>query len=312
MLGGLGLLGIVEDFLEEFLALAEPRELYLDIGRMAEGYHTLGEIHYLDGLAHIEDEYLSTVADGACLEDELAGFGDEHEVAYDIGVGDGDGAASLDLLTEERDNGAVGAQYIAEAGGDELGDGWRAIDLGERSVGAALCDGFVEGLAVNLADALGAAHDVGGVDGLVGGNHDELLGAILDGEVSDDMGAEDIVLHCHGGVVLHHGDVLIGCGMEDIVGPVVSEELLHAGGVGDRGNDEYGVDGGELASHHQPDIVHGCLGLVDEDHLAGVEEGDLMDHLAAYAAGSTSDEDDLIAELAGNGVHVDVYPLAWQ
>ena len=310
MLGGLGLLGVVEDFLVEFLALTETGELYLDVGGVAEGYHTLGEIDDLDGLAHIEDEDLSAVAHGACLKDELAGLGDEHEVADDIGMGDGDGAAFLDLLTEQGDDGAIGAEDIAEAGGDELGDGRAAIDLGKGGVGSALCNGFVEGLAVDLADTLGAAHDIGGVDGFVGGDHDELLGAILDGEVGDDMGAEDIVLDCHSGVVLHHGDMLISCGMEDIVGTVLGEELIHAGLVADGGDDGEGLDIGEAVGHHQSDIVHRGLGLIDEDHLTGMEEGDLVDHLATDRACSTGDEDDLVAELVGDGIHIDVDPVA--
>ncbi len=310
MLGGLGVLGIVEDFLIELLALAEPGELYLDIGGMAEGYHALGKVDDLDGLAHIEDEDLAAMAHGACLEDEFAGFGDEHEVADDIGMGDGDGTAFLDLLTEEGDDGAVGAEDVAEAGGDELGDGGAAIGLGEGDAGSALCDGFVERLAVDLADTLGATHDIGGVDGFVGGDHDELAGAVLDGEVGDDMGAEDIVLDCHGGIVLHHGDVLIGCGMEDIVGTVVGEELVHAGLIADGGDDGVGLDIGEAVCHEEAYIVHGCFGLVDEDHLAGMEMGYLADHLAAYAAGGAGDEDDLVAELVGDGIHIDVYPVA--
>ena len=45
-----------------------------------------------------------------------------------------------------------------------------------------------------LGDALGRAHDVGGADGLVGGDQDEILDAVLGGRGSHVPGAEDIVL----------------------------------------------------------------------------------------------------------------------
>ena len=68
------------------------------------------------------------------------------------------------LLAEKGDYTAVAAQHIAEADGDTL------------HVGVAR-----KGLDEHLADALGAAHDAGGVDGLVGGQLHEPLHLVLAG-----------------------------------------------------------------------------------------------------------------------------------
>lgn len=117
---GLGVLLSGEHLLVEFLARTQAGVLDLNILRTAEENHALGEVGNLHGFAHVEDEDLTTIAHGASLEDELAGLGDEHEVTDDFRIGDCDGTAFFDLTFEERDNGAVGAQDVAKASGDEL------------------------------------------------------------------------------------------------------------------------------------------------------------------------------------------------
>ena len=87
MVRGLGLLGIVEHLLVEFLAIAQAGELYLYALCTGETDHALGEVDDADGGAHIEHEDLTALAHGTGLEDEFAGLGDEHEETDDIGVG---------------------------------------------------------------------------------------------------------------------------------------------------------------------------------------------------------------------------------
>ena len=104
-----------------------------------------------------------------------------------------------------------------------------------------------------------------------------------------------IILYCYAGVVLHHGHVLVGGGMEDVVGTELGEDLLHVVLVGNAADDGVALDGGELACHHEADVVHGCLCLVDEDEGGGVVDGNLAHHLGTDGAGSTGDEDDVVA-----------------
>ena len=57
---------------------------------------------------------------GAGLENQSAGFGDEHEITYDVGVGDGDRTSLANLFLEDGNDGAIGAQDVTKSGGDEL------------------------------------------------------------------------------------------------------------------------------------------------------------------------------------------------
>ena len=57
---------------------------------------------------------------GAGLENQSAGFGDEHEITYDVGVGDGDRTSLANLFLEDGNDRAIGAQDVTESGGDEL------------------------------------------------------------------------------------------------------------------------------------------------------------------------------------------------
>ncbi len=62
--------------------------------------HLFGYVGDADGFAHVEDEGVSVVADGAGLDDELYGFGDGHEVAGYVAVGHGYWSAVFDLGSE--------------------------------------------------------------------------------------------------------------------------------------------------------------------------------------------------------------------
>ena len=97
-----------------------------------------------------------STADGGGLEDELAGLGDQHEEALDVGVGDRDRAAALDLGREGVHDRAARAEHVAEA---------------HRHVAAGAAAGEVGGEP--LGDPLAVAEHAGGVGGLVGGDVDE-------------------------------------------------------------------------------------------------------------------------------------------
>ncbi|MNC74299.1 hypothetical protein D3C75_1256300 [compost metagenome] len=63
--------------------------------------HLLGQFHNFHRLAHVQHEHIATLAHGAGLNYQLRGLGNGHEVAGDLGVGDGKRAARLDLLVEQ-------------------------------------------------------------------------------------------------------------------------------------------------------------------------------------------------------------------
>ena len=104
MVGWFGVFLGGKEFLEEFLAIAKSGEFYLHVLGSREGNHAFSKVNNLDGLAHVEDEDLSSLAHGACFEYKAASLGDKHEVADDVGMGDLDGTALLDLLAEDWDD----------------------------------------------------------------------------------------------------------------------------------------------------------------------------------------------------------------
>ena len=87
-------------------------------------------------------------------------------------MGDGQRSARSYLLAEIGDDRTVTAEHIAETGGDEL----RAIRILRAQF-------LKEGLHINLRDTLAGTHDIGRVDGLVGGDHYEAFDAVLNGYI---------------------------------------------------------------------------------------------------------------------------------
>ena len=94
--------------------------MYLDVLSPRKAYHTLSQVGYSHGFAHVEDENLAAVALCSRFEHQLAGLGYEHEETNDVGVGNGYGASGLNLPFEKRNNRAVRAQNIAKTRGNKL------------------------------------------------------------------------------------------------------------------------------------------------------------------------------------------------
>ena len=289
MRGGQGLLVVGQQFLEEFLARAQAGEGDGDVGFgvARQAHHGAGQVDDADGLAHVQDEGFAAASHEAGLKHELGGLGDGHEVAGDVGVGDGDGAAVGDLLAELGNDAAAGAQHVAEAH-QHHGQGGHAVLV----------------LQDHLGQALGGAHDVGGVDRLVAGDVDEALDVEARGHVGQDAGAPGVVAHGLPGVVLFQdGNVLVGGGVVDDGGTVALEDLLQARGVLDVADDGHEALFGEGALEVFGDAVEGELAQLVDDDLAGLEAGDLAAEFGTDGAAAAGDEDGLafqhLAQAAG-------------
>ena len=107
VMGWLGVLFGGKEFLIEFLAIAKTGEFYLHVLGAREGYHAFGKIDNLNRFAHVEDKDLASLTHSASFENKATSLWDEHEVADDVGMGDLDRTAFLDLLTEDRNNTSV-------------------------------------------------------------------------------------------------------------------------------------------------------------------------------------------------------------
>ena len=275
MHSGQRILLVLEQLLVEFLSGTQPHVLYLNILaklQAGEGYHLLGQVVYLHGLAHVEDKDIVALSHCCGLQNQRAGLGDGHEIPDDTWIRDGHGAALGYLLLEERYDGAVGAEHVAETGGDELG-------LAGHPAGGYL---LAYGLYVDLGYALGSSHDVGRVDGLVGGDHHEFLDVVADGGIHDVFGAEDVGLHGLHWVGLHKGHMLVGSGVEDHVGTVLIEEGVYAVLVADVGDDELLLHAGCLGAELELHVVHRRLGEVHQYQFADRHVDQLAAELPAY------------------------------
>ena len=109
-------------------------------------------------LAHIEDKYLVATTHCCRLHNQSAGLWNGHKEASDIWVSHGHGAACDNLLTEARNYRAVAAQHITESGSYNLG----------LAHYATLSNCCAQRLNIYLGKALGAAHNIGRIDSLVG------------------------------------------------------------------------------------------------------------------------------------------------
>ena len=289
-----------EQLLEELLPRTDACVRYLDvIPRLeaGEAYQVFGEVGDFHRFAHVEDEDGAVVLHASCLQNELRGFGDGHEVARHVGVGDGDGAAPADLLFEGGDDASPAAEDIAEADGDE---------------GAPLSCAGRRRADDHLGDALGGAHDGGGVDGLVGGDVDEDFDGVFKRQLSEVRRAEDVVEYCLLGVLLHQRDVLVRGGVEDDLRMEAFEDAgqpLAVAHVGDYGGEwKAEVLGAQLLL----DLEEAVLSPSEQDEARRGEGDELTDDFRPDGAARAGDEDGSAPDVPGDLVEFEPDGLAVQ
>ena len=112
------------DLCKELLARAHPDEFDLDVLvrlKPAQLDHLPRQVHDLDRLAHVEHENLAADPLGGALQHQHRSLRDGHEITGDLRVRHFDGAPVGDLLLEEGDDAAGGAEDVAKADRHELG-----------------------------------------------------------------------------------------------------------------------------------------------------------------------------------------------
>ena len=124
-------------------------------------------------------------------QDQIHSLVQIHQEAGHVGVSDGDGVTSLDLVDKQRNDRATAAHHVAVTG---AADG-RAAPLRRHT-----------GVSVDnvLHHGLGDAHGVDGVGSLVGGQADHPLNASIN------SGVQDIVRTDNVGLDSLHGEELAG------------------------------------------------------------------------------------------------------
>src|SRR5579872_5897410 len=180
----------------------------------------LRQVQDVDGLTHVEHQYLAVASNGHGLQYERHRFGNGHEVALHVTVRDRDWPAVLDLLLENRNYAAAAFQYVAKAHGDEL----RACLVHKR-------------LRDDLRQPFSDTHDAGGVDGFVRGQKDKLGGTCSSSSQCHHMGAQNVVAHGLAGDGLDDRHVFVFRRLEDDVRPVFREHVADARSIGHVGQD---------------------------------------------------------------------------
>ena len=287
-------LAVADEHLVELLARRRPDHLDRDLapGLLAgEADHVLRQVHDPHGLPHVEDVDLPALGDRTGLDDELHGLGDRHEEPGHLRVGHRHRAAPGDLAPEDRDHGARRAEDVAEPHRHEPG---RDV----RPVPPRLDD--------PLAERLRLAHDRLRIRSLVGGHEHEPLRTELDGHVGQGPGAEGVVAHRLERVRLHHRDVLVRGRVEDDAGPVGGEDLAQLDAVLDVRHDGHATEEPTLAGELAVDVEQCRLGMIDHHEPRRTEPGELPAELGADRAAGARDHHDLVRDVAGDPVEIDL------
>ena len=243
-----------------------------------QGHHALGQFADADGFAHVEHKHIPALCHGACLQHQLSGFGNGHEVAGDLRVRHGDGAAVRDLLAKQRDHAAAGAQHVAKAHHGKTGGaapGGRSLGRAVRCAGKRGLGSVGHGLQYQLGHAFAGPHHIGGAHGLVGRDQHKVPHVLLQRYPHHVQRAEHVVLYAFCCVGLDHGHMLVGSCVVDAGGAVQSAQLGHALRVSHAGQQgrELALDDALLGERLQflVDAVERELAVIDQQQLCGTQ-----------------------------------------
>ena len=262
----------------------------------------------LDRTAHIEHEDLAALCVGAGQHHEADRLRNRHKVADDVRMRDRDGTALCDLLFEQRDDGTVAAEHVAEAHRDEF-----RFDIAEHAAGAVLVrvltafvreqlrnlvrparlDLCVEALHDHFAQTLAGAHDVGRVDRFVGRNQHKALAAVDHRRVCGFIGAEDVVLDRFARAVLHQRHVLVRRRVIDDLRVIGLEHLEHPAAVTYRTDQYHEVQIAVPVPELLLDVVCAVFVDVEENQLLRLVRGNLPAELAADRSAAAGNQDRL-------------------
>ena len=161
-----------------------------------------------------------------------------------------------------------------------------------------------------LAQRLRLPHHRLRVDGLVGRDEDEAVGAELDRDLGDGARRERVVAHRLDGVRLDQRHVLVRRGVEDDGGTVGLEDLAHLGPV--LHVREHGQRGREAALVHELplDLEQRRLRVIDEHEARRADARDLAAQLGPDRAAGAGDEHGLARQVARDRVDVHFDRLA--
>ena len=168
---------------------------------------------------HVEHEDIAALGHGAGLDHQLRRLGNGHEVAGDVGVGERDRPAALDLFAEQRHHRAARSEHVAEA------------DHRKARCPAALR----HRLQHQLGKPLARPHHIRRAHRLVGTDQHEVADAVFGRGLDGHQRAQHIVAHAFGRIVLDQRHMLVGRRMVDRIRAPGAHDFAHARLVAHRG-----------------------------------------------------------------------------
>ena len=187
--------------LEQLLAVTGADDVRTGIAEQL--LDSLGKITDGGGISLL-DEQVTGVGVLESEHDQIHSLVQVHQEAGHVGVGDGDGITSLDLVDEQRNDGTTAAHHVAVTGATD---------------GSAAALGSHTGIGVDdvLHHGLGDAHGVDGVSCLIGGQAYNTLDAGINGGVQHIIRADDVGLDGLHGEELAGRHLLQSGSMEDVI-----------------------------------------------------------------------------------------------
>ncbi len=194
----------------------------------------------------------------------------------------------LDLVSEDREDGASASEHVAEADRHEGTPGGLRLSGRER-----------------LGLELGAAQHAGGVGCLVGAHVDVVVDVDRLGRVEQVAAALDVGLAAFLRMVLEQREVLERRGVEDHVGTMLLEDLEDSIAITDVGDHEVARFEQCPTLDRQLQPMEGRLVSVEHDQLLGVERGQLAAELGSDRTTGTGHEDPLATDVFTDRCDVD-------
>ena len=205
----------------------------------------------------------------------------------------GHGAALRDLLFEQRNHRAVGAEHVPEP---------------YRNKFCALAI-HADRLNDHFTNAFGCAHDVGGIDGLIRGNLHKRFHAEFGGAARHVQRPENVVFYGLVRAGLHQGNMLVRRRVKDDLRAIAVEQIMHLSLVAHAADQNKQIKGGVFSLQLLFYIVGVVFVNVENNQPFGVMAGNLAAELASDRAAPARHEHGFIFDISHNLVEVDAYLL---
>ena len=261
-------------FFKELFPRAQARAFNLNVhvGFISRQFdQVVGKIIDFYRFAHIQNENLTALGIRACLQYERYRLGNGHEIADYILVRNRNRTAFFNLLFKQRNYRAVRTEYVAKT---------YRYKVGIFAV-------FSNGLNNHLANALGRAHDIGGVDSLIRRDLHERFHVEFFRSSCKIERTEHVVFHCFVRARFHQRHVLVRSGVKDDLRTIFLEYVAHFRLIANTRNQRQQIEIGTMAFEFLFDLVRVVFVNIQNDQLRRIVRSDLTAKFATDRAAAT-------------------------